>query len=88
MPQLLHLLNSEGIVGKMRDPDGRLARLLRRHASDDPVLDELFLATLSRLPTSEQRARVRQALTGDGRDEGFRDLFWALLNTKEFAFNH
>lgn len=88
MPQLLHLLNSEGIVGKMRDPDGRLGRLLRRHASDDPVLDELFLATLSRLPTSEQRAKLRQALTGAGRDELFRDLFWALLNTKEFAFNH
>ena len=24
----------------------------------------------------------------DNRDEVFRDLFWALLNTKEFAFNH
>ena len=25
---------------------------------------------------------------GDDRREVFRDLFWALLNSKEFAFNH
>lgn len=89
MPQLLHLQNGEGIVAKMRDNDGRLAKRLREKTSDAALVDELFLATLSRLPTADQRERVQRALAGgDDRAEVYRDLFWALLNSKEFAFNH
>jgi hypothetical protein len=89
MPQLLHLQNGASLVSKVRDANGRLARLLRDRKSDDDITDELFLATLSRLPSPAQRAAVRKSLAeADGRDEVFRDLFWALLNSKEFAFNH
>jgi hypothetical protein len=53
------------------------------------VVDELFLATLSRPPAAAERDAVLQSLRkADNRDEFYRDLFWALLNTKEFAFNH
>lgn len=87
MPQLLHLQNGESVVQKVRAADGRLARLLK--SPDEAVIDELFLATLARLPTAKQRAAVHQSLREGGpRDEVFRDVFWALLNSKEFAFNH
>ncbi|MFO0879690.1 MAG: DUF1553 domain-containing protein [Gemmataceae bacterium] len=89
MPQLLHLQNSEALAQKIRDGNGRLARLLRDHKDNEAVIDELFLATLSRLPSPSQRAAVHRALgDGTGRDEVFRDLFWALINSKDFAFNH
>jgi hypothetical protein len=41
------------------------------------------------LPRESERAAVRAALADGGdRGEALRDLFWALVNSKEFAFNH
>jgi hypothetical protein len=89
MPQLLHLQNGADVMLKVRSGEGRLMRLLKDKKGDDAVVEELFLATLSRRPTEKNLAAVRQALAdGGSRDEVFRDLFWALFNSKEFAFNH
>jgi hypothetical protein len=89
MPQLLHLQNGESVVRKIGAPEGRLAKLLKAGASDTQVIEELFLATLGRLPDAAQRRAVQAELAGgEARDEVFRDLFWSLLNSKEFAFNH
>lgn len=88
LPQLLHLQNGEGVLSKIKSPEGRLTPLLSAQSSDAQVVEELFLVCLSRLPTAEDQETVRLALAaGDPRDEVFRDLFWALLNSKEFAFN-
>jgi hypothetical protein len=89
MPQLLHLQNGDSVVAKVRAADGRLDRLLKAKKPDAEVIEELFLATLCRPPSKEVVARVAKALAeGGSREEVFRDLFWALLNSKEFAFNH
>ncbi|HZT81058.1 MAG TPA: DUF1553 domain-containing protein, partial [Gemmataceae bacterium] len=88
MPQLLHLQNGETVVQKVRSGDGRLAALLKAHKDDAKVTEELFLATLSRLPTAKELAVVKAQLADGGREEVFRDLFWALMNSKEFSFNH
>jgi hypothetical protein len=86
MPQLLHLQNGTSAVQKTRDGNGRLARLLKDNKPDAEILDELFLATLTRLPSEKERDAIRQALAGGGsREEVFRDVFWALLNSKEFS---
>jgi hypothetical protein len=51
-----------------------------------------LLSTLSRLPTAAERANFEAELPSGAdsatREEVFPDLFWALLNTKEFAFQH
>jgi Protein of unknown function (DUF1549)/Protein of unknown function (DUF1553) len=89
MPQLLHLQNGADIAEKIRSPGGRLAKLLKETKDDGQVLEELFLSTFCRLPTEEERAKVTGWLTrGDSREEVFRDLLWALLNSKVFSFNH
>jgi hypothetical protein len=89
LPQVLHLQNGSSVVDKIRSPDGRLARLLKTKKTDDEVIEELFLATLSRKPTAAEVSRVTSERSKDtNREEFFRDLFWALLNTKEFAFQH
>jgi hypothetical protein len=88
MPQLLHLQNGDSVVHKIGGGDGRLAALLKSGASDEQVIEELFLTTLSRKPNAEALAVVKKSLAQEKRDEVFRDLFWALLNSKEFAFNH
>ncbi len=87
LPQLLHLGNSEDIVANIRTASGRLATLLQNPDSTF-VTNEVFLATVSRLPSDAERSAIDAALTSDSRDIVFADLFWALLNSKEFAFNH
>lgn len=90
LPQLLHLQNSDTILGKIRGEDGTLARLLTATAAGPagPLIEGLFLATVSRLPQPAERAAVDAALSGADRGEGACDLLWALLNAKEFTFNH
>ncbi len=89
MPQLLHLQNGDSVVNKIRAEDGRLTRLLKDNKPADAVIDELYLVTLSQLPPNSVRKLVHQQLAeGGDRFEVFRDLFWALLNSKEFSFNH
>jgi hypothetical protein len=47
------------------------------------------VTALARRPTAAEMAAVREQLAaGEGREPVLRDLFWALLNSKEFAFNH
>ncbi|MFM9964386.1 MAG: DUF1549 domain-containing protein [Planctomycetaceae bacterium] len=89
LPQLLQMQNGDAILSKIAAPQGRLAELLKSATDDNAVIEEFFVACLARRPTPAEAAAIRQSLTGEGtRDEKFRDLFWALLNSKEFAFNH
>jgi hypothetical protein len=87
LPQLLHIENGHGVVGKIFG-GSVLPKLLDAQKDDERVTEELFLRTLSRSPTAEERAAVKAALADDARGQVFGDLMWALLNAKSFAFNH
>ncbi len=87
LPQLLHLSNDENLVRSIRSPEGRLMNLLK-NADSDTVVQELFLATFARMPGEAEQAAVKQALALGDREQVFADLLWALMNSKEFAFNH
>ncbi len=92
LPQLLHMSGGQTISQKLRDGDGRLHFLMQAKKTDRDLTDEIFLLTMCRLPSDTERrsiaADIPAGLDGAAREEAFRDLFWALLNTKEFAFNH
>ncbi len=88
MPQLLHLQNGDSVINKIKSGDGRLTKLLKDNKSEAEVVDELYLATLSRPPSDEVRKLVHEQIAGGAdKAEVYRDLFWALLNSKEFSFN-
>jgi hypothetical protein len=92
LPQLLHMSGGQTITQKLRDPEGRLRTLVHAKMSDRELADEVFLVTLGRLPSAAERRQVDSLATREmdaaAREDAYRDLFWALLNTKEFAFNH
>ena len=88
LPQLLHLQNGDATVKKVRADNCRLMSLLKEQTDDVKVIEELFLTTMNRRPTADELASVQKAMGAEDREEAFRDLFWALLNSKEFAFNH
>ena len=87
LPQLLHLQNSDELYRKMKSPEGELAEICAAQADDNAVIDWLFLSTIGRLPRDEQRASVVELLKTGARQEVLLDVFWALLNSKEFTFN-
>ena len=88
LPQLLHLQNGDDMLKKIKAEDGRLASLLKQ-TNDTVVIEELFLNTVARRPSPSEIGTIRKTLEeGDPREDVYRDLFWALLNSKEFAFNH
>lgn len=89
LPQKLYLMTDQAILNKIRAQDGRLVKLLRAKMTDDQVLDELFLATVSHLPREADRELFREALTRAGnRTAAFTDVMWALINTREFILQH
>ncbi len=68
--------------------DSRVERLLETYKDDNArVVDELFLATLSRPPSPAERQVALEALARD-RVKGAQDLQWALVNQVEFFFNY
>jgi hypothetical protein len=53
------------------------------------IIDELYLVTLSRPPRPDEVAKAQQWFAAAGNlREGAQDLLWALLNSREFLFNH
>jgi hypothetical protein len=89
--QVLHLLNSERIDGKLRHDAGRLARLTAREVDDGKLAEELYLTVFARLPTDAERKiaveHLSQAGASDRRARA-EDLVWSMLNSLEFVFNH
>jgi len=51
------------------------------------VIEELFLATLSRHPKTDEVDVAKRVIAKD-KTTGFEDIQWALLNTTEFLVNH
>ncbi|MFT5123758.1 MAG: hypothetical protein ACI9TH_001782 [Kiritimatiellia bacterium] len=87
LPQMLHLRNGEEIQKRINDPAGRLATWLKQE-DVDAVVRDMYAVTVARTPSDEEFRLVHELIATDTREVVLRDLFWALLNSKEFAFNH
>ncbi|MGH9672744.1 MAG: DUF1549 and DUF1553 domain-containing protein, partial [Bryobacteraceae bacterium] len=86
--QALNLLNGSTIAEAIADPEGRIAKKILAGATDRQLVDEIYMAALSRPPEGQE---LDLALTylgkGGGRAERAQDLMWALLNSNGFLFN-
>ena len=88
LSQALHLLNGSATSGKISS--GKVvATLLAENESTEKALDRLYVRCVSRYPTDEERKRLLQTIgEAPTPKEGLEDIFWALLNSREFVFNH
>ncbi len=87
--QSLLVIGGDVIESKVTHPKGYLANLLELSPAADEVVENLYLRALCRMPTSEESAHwTAQLNSAPGFKEAAEDLFWALLNSREFAFNH
>ena len=87
--QALHMLVGSTYTEKLSKEGGRLGRLLQTGASDREIIEELFLAALSRLPTEGEQAELQEMIAHrPARRATLEDLVWALVSSREFAYNH
>jgi hypothetical protein len=87
VPQTLFLMSDPALLKKIES--GRLKNLLVETKTDEEVLDELFLATLTRLPTEKEKtAALAHIDKSADRRNAFVETLWALINTREFILNH
>ncbi|MFN0197609.1 MAG: DUF1553 domain-containing protein [Planctomycetaceae bacterium] len=89
LAQALHTLNGELLAGKIAEPAGRIAKIIEAKKTHEEIVAELYLATLSRRPSSLEMDASREFLSEIGDPtECYQDLLWALINSKSFLFNH
>jgi hypothetical protein len=82
-------MTDPSLLRKIEEPTGRLQKLLESEGTDDKLLDELFLATLSRRPSDEERRAFHDhRQKAPDRRAAFTGVIWALVNTREFLLNH
>ncbi len=87
--QALQLINGATINEKIRNPANRIGKLLDAKKSEQEILDQLYLVTLSRLPSDAERAPALSHVTRNmDKRRAWEDVLWALLNTREFLFRH
>ena len=89
LSQVLLLANSDEMENKIGAGDGRLSKLVKDKRPPAEAIDELYLAALSRLPTGAEKNKTLAYVDGlANKQQGLEDVLWALLNSKEFMFNH
>jgi hypothetical protein len=100
LSQALHLLNSKDLQSKLAADSGTAARLAADARPEDQRIRDLYLLALGRAPKAEEVQLAREHVArkvgkahddpakAKARREAFEDLVWALVNTKEFLFNH
>lgn len=94
LSQALHLLNGDTVQQKIRQ-GGVVQRLLEAGRTPEQVIEELYLRTLTRKPTEKETAGLMEIVGTDPAArtpatlrETLEDGFWAILNSREFVFNH
>ena len=86
---VLLLANHPRVWEKIRDPGGRIAQLQKSTPDNSLKVEELFLATVSRLPTELERAAcVKFLAESKDVEHGLHDVFWCLINAREFLLQH
>jgi len=93
IPQRLLMMNGELVRDKTKENlVGNAATRIAKLAPDDrSAVETAYLAVLTRRPVAEESDYFVERLggsTGDERNRRMEDLYWTLLNTTEFSWNH
>jgi len=91
MSQALHIANGDTLNQKLKAKNNRIEKLIAEQVADEKIVEEVYLAALSRFPGDAEKAKLL-ALLAESKDAGKRevveDLYWGILSSKEFLFNH
>jgi hypothetical protein len=89
--QALHVSNGETILNKCAAKDGKVEALMTSRLPDYRMIEDLYLSALSRYPTDMELGQMLAILAeapDNQRRATLEDVFWAVLSSREFLFNH
>lgn len=89
LSQALHLMNGDTVNNKIRQ-GGLIPKLVRdEKRSSKEVITELYMRCFSRAPTEVEVAGLSKVIDdAENSQQAAEDIFWSLLNSREFLFNH
>jgi hypothetical protein len=88
LSQSLHLLNGDATTQRIAGGN-LIGRRLAEKKAPREILEELYVRCLSRKPTPQEFAKLDALLAAEpDKKKALDDVFWALLNSREFMFNH
>lgn len=88
LSQALHLLNGETVDAKIAE-GGVVKKLLAANMGPRAIATDLFLRCFGRMPTDDELNKLETHWgVSEEQPKVFHDIFWGLLNAKEFMFNH
>ncbi|MFT5468770.1 MAG: hypothetical protein ACI8UO_003882 [Verrucomicrobiales bacterium] len=89
MVQVLHLSNGDTLNEKLRSEESRLQQLLKMEGTK--VIEEAYFLALSRTPTERELKEFEEVFAATPAEEkrlAIEDLFWSLMTSREFLFQH
>ena len=88
LSQSLHLLNGETTGNRIKQGD-LVGKLLVAKKSPEQILEEVYIRCMARKPTPEETNRIMVLVNAEtDKKKALEDAFWAVLNSREFMFNH
>ena len=88
LSQALHLINGDNVEGKIAQ-GGVVKKLMAANKTSREIVQELYVRTFGRQPTDAELVKLESHWgVTEEQPKVYNDIFWALLNAKEFMFNH
>jgi len=89
--QVLHISNGDTVNNRLREKESCVGKALAAEVSNRQVVDDAFLTALSRKPTVKEVQQLLPLIENaedTERREVIEDLYWGLMSSREFLFNH
>jgi hypothetical protein len=89
LSQALQLINGPTVHNKLRSDAGSVHQWIAAGKTDAEIIDLLYLTALSRPPLPEEQATAQNHVkSNEDRTRALEDVAWAVINSKEFLFQH
>jgi hypothetical protein len=88
LSQSLHLLNGDTTTQRIV-AGGLIPKRINEKKTNQQIIEELFIRCVSRKPSAAEMTKLNALVEGEkDRKQALEDVFWSLLNSREFMFNH
>ena len=87
----IRIANGDTMNMKLAAKDNLIGKALAAKTADAALLEQLFLSALSRKPTAAESGPLLKELAAtppEAKRQAWEDVYWSVLSSKEFLFNH